>query len=130
MATDTIAGMELTGRRIAAPALDLVELVASNGLKHMALAYRDTWRGHPSIGAELQSWLGFMEQPGTTGICRLVAHEPEAGTFVYPTGTVWPVAEVVRAFADTGGAPGVKACLLYTSPSPRDLSTSRMPSSA
>ena len=26
--------------------------------------------------------------------------------------------------------PGVKICLLYTSPSPRDLSTSRMPSSA
>ena len=25
---------------------------------------------------------------------------------------------------------GVEACLLYTSPSPRDLSTSRMPSSA
>ena len=25
---------------------------------------------------------------------------------------------------------GVKPCLLYTSPSPRDLSTSRMPSSA
>ena len=25
---------------------------------------------------------------------------------------------------------GVKGCLLYTSPSPRDLSTSRMPSSA
>jgi len=25
---------------------------------------------------------------------------------------------------------GVRACLLYTSPSPRDLSTSRMPSSA
>ena len=27
-------------------------------------------------------------------------------------------------------AQGVMACLLYTSPSPRDLSTSRMPSSA
>ena len=26
--------------------------------------------------------------------------------------------------------PGVSSCLLYTSPSPRDLSTSRMPSSA
>ena len=25
---------------------------------------------------------------------------------------------------------GLEACLLYTSPSPRDLSTSRMPSSA
>ena len=30
-------------------------------------------------------------------------------------------------FAKTGG---IHACLLYTSPSPRDLSTSRMPSSA
>ena len=29
-----------------------------------------------------------------------------------------------------GGADGSKTCLLYTSPSPRDLSTSRMPSSA
>ena len=28
------------------------------------------------------------------------------------------------------GAPGAWLCLLYTSPSPRDLSTSRMPSSA
>ena len=30
----------------------------------------------------------------------------------------------------TGGATHYYACLLYTSPSPRDLSTSRMPSSA
>ena len=29
-----------------------------------------------------------------------------------------------------GGDPKVLICLLYTSPSPRDLSTSRMPSSA
>ena len=28
------------------------------------------------------------------------------------------------------GAPNARDCLLYTSPSPRDLSTSRMPSSA
>ena len=32
--------------------------------------------------------------------------------------------------AQTLKASGVEACLLYTSPSPRDLSTSRMPSSA
>ena len=43
--------------------------------------------------------------------------------------------EGVRNFRDFGGyASGhgghVKTCLLYTSPSPRDLSTSRMPSSA
>ena len=29
-----------------------------------------------------------------------------------------------------GGSVIIKVCLLYTSPSPRDLSTSRMPSSA
>ena len=33
-------------------------------------------------------------------------------------------------FADTSGTADPDACLLYTSPSPRDLSTSRMPSSA
>ena len=42
---------------------------------------------------------------------------------------------IVRHFIDQGGqfidtADMYSACLLYTSPSPRDLSTSRMPSSA
>ena len=36
---------------------------------------------------------------------------------------------VLAAWAKQGLAPST-ACLLYTSPSPRDLSTSRMPSSA
>ena len=39
-----------------------------------------------------------------------------------------PSKQVVLNF--DADAAGVKACLLYTSPSPRDLSTSRMPSSA
>ncbi|MEZ4234761.1 MAG: hypothetical protein R3F59_01070 [Myxococcota bacterium] len=108
---DTIAGMARTGRRVAAPAADLVELVAGNGLKHFALVHRPTWQGHPLLTTELQTRLGFMEQPDTTGIARLVAHDPDTATFVYPTGTVWPVAEVVRTFADTGGAAGVKAGL-------------------
>ena len=38
--------------------------------------------------------------------------DPESG---------WALEEILAAY---------KACLLYTSPSPRDLSTSRMPSSA
>ena len=41
---------------------------------------------------------------------------------------------LLRLIADlekpTGGMLKVNGCLLYTSPSPRDLSTSRMPSSA
>ena len=40
--------------------------------------------------------------------------------------------ETLGEFASAGLEPGelYKVCLLYTSPSPRDLSTSRMPSSA
>jgi len=40
---------------------------------------------------------------------------------------------VIRAKVDRAVQPGkvrMETCLLYTSPSPRDLSTSRMPSSA
>ena len=40
----------------------------------------------------------------------------------------WRVLQPGGAFFLT--APNLKVCLLYTSPSPRDLSTSRMPSSA
>ena len=36
---------------------------------------------------------------------------------------------VIDQIGDSGNTP-VNSCLLYTSPSPRDLSTSRMPSSA
>ena len=36
----------------------------------------------------------------------------------------------VHAFVDKKTGEVYKSCLLYTSPSPRDLSTSRMPSSA
>ena len=42
--------------------------------------------------------------------------------------------QTIQSLADGGNAADVAAkvknCLLYTSPSPRDLSTSRMPSSA
>ena len=36
----------------------------------------------------------------------------------------------LQATREVGAAEKAKICLLYTSPSPRDLSTSRMPSSA
>ena len=55
--------------------------------------------------------------PGKTGVARLAA---ATGAAVVPvairqTDDVWPVS---------------KRCLLYTSPSPRDATLSRMPSSA
>ena len=63
--------------------------------------------------------------------------EDAAGT-VYETGVGWVG---IQTYVDNGGnlrvkkeilcaMSGITTCLLYTSPSPRDLSTSRMPSSA
>ena len=43
---------------------------------------------------------------------------------------VWDRDEAKKTFGDMGENYKVEICLLYTSPSPRDLSTSRMPSSA
>ena len=45
----------------------------------------------------------------------------------------WKYREWISGFTGSAGTVIItadKACLLYTSPSPRDLSTSRMPSSA
>ena len=38
--------------------------------------------------------------------------------------------QIVREIDAIGGYSGIVACLLYTSPSPRDVEESRMPSSA
>ena len=42
----------------------------------------------------------------------------------------YKIIEHSREILELGSSPGGWTCLLYTSPSPRDLSTSRMPSSA
>ena len=39
-------------------------------------------------------------------------------------------ADIEEGGINTGSAAGIRGCLLYTSPSPRDPKTSRMPSSA
>ena len=52
-----------------------------------------------------------------------------ASRMVYKSDNSEKVLAFVKWFDHQTGKP-VKSCLLYTSPSPRDLSTSRMPSSA
>ena len=55
--------------------------------------------------------------------------------FLYPWLELWSLIELGTQTSATSAmlwvfGAGVLGCLLYTSPSPRDLSTSRMPSSA
>ena len=63
---------------------------------------------------------------------RELGIDPKSGNPVFvKIGRYGPVVQIGAAHADDKEAPKPQfACLLYTSPSPRDLSTSRMPSSA
>ena len=58
------------------------------------------------------------------------SHELELGRDADTGGQTLYVLELVRSLAQRAEVEQVDVCLLYTSPSPRDLSTSRMPSSA
>ena len=68
------------------------------------------------------NWITVKEYEDITykkcdGVARIAFNRPEVRNAFRPKTT----SELLDAFKD---------CLLYTSPSPRDLSTSRMPSSA
>ena len=70
------------------------------------------------------------------GILAAVA-VPKMGTVISKSGTAAAAAVIAQLESaaeiyalDQVLLTGSKTCLLYTSPSPRDLSTSRMPSSA
>ena len=72
-----------------------------------------------------------------TAICAIVAHDLMVRSDAIPGDRTWMdtlQASLVTLLGGTLAAGGSNAinmvCLLYTSPSPRDLSTSRMPSSA
>ena len=74
---------------------------------------------------------GFITELMTSREARTIEPElnPDLPGYLYSPlrGQADPI-KATRALADAAVACG--ACLLYTSPSPRDLSTSRMPSSA
>jgi len=93
--------------------------------RNMEDVYLEAARRDDFIGVQTYSRLRVGPQ-GAIG--------PEEGVETTIMGyEVWPealAATIRRAWDVTGGVPVYVTCLLYTSPSPRDLSTSRMPSSA
>jgi hypothetical protein len=108
---ETIAGLATTGRCAHGPGSDLVEVVDQNGFRQTAIVFHAEYRDHPSINSALAVVQNFLESPMVTGLCELAAHDAKAGGFVYPTGQCWSVAEVIRACADLGEVPGIRAGL-------------------
>ena len=74
---------------------------------------------------------GPIHDQGTRAHDLLTDHERTAAVLV-TLAEETPVNETIETAFDIEDDPGIRlgGCLLYTSPSPRDLSTSRMPSSA
>ena len=105
-------------------------------LAHLAEKY-DRGYGHITTRQNIQyNWPKLPDVPDmlddlasvqmhgiqTSGNCiRNVTCDPYAGATAEEIEDPRPLAELIRQWS---------TCLLYTSPSPRDLSTSRMPSSA
>ena len=64
------------------------------------------------------------ESEGLNGVAHFLEHMAFKGT------RNRDAAHIAREVEDVGGFMNAHTCLLYTSPSPRDMSASRMPSSA
>ena len=87
----------------------------------------DSWDYSPEKG---ESWkivktrlTEFLEEKAEIGKNQvLFTHGGTICSLTYDLG--------IQDMISPAGVLGISACLLYTSPSPRDLSTSRMPSSA
>ena len=107
----SIVGMTPTGRTMLGPASDLVEVADADGVVHTAIVFHPEWRDHSAITDALGVIAGFLESPLVTGLVELVEHDATAGAFVYPTGSVRSVAELVRSLSDAGLVGGVRAGL-------------------
>lgn len=107
----TMSDFNPTGRRLLGPGADLLELDSDSGLRHTAIVFHPEYRGHRAINEALDVVRGFLEAPLVAGLVELVGHDREEGSFIYPTGQSWSVAEVIRLLADLGEPAGVRAGL-------------------
>ena len=90
-----------------------IYVAGNTGLVGSAIVRMLHWRGYTNILSSPSSHWDLRRQEEVETFFRI--NQPE---YVY------------LAAAKVGGIGANSDCLLYTSPSPRDLSTSRMPSSA
>lgn len=110
---ETIAGMTVTGRTFPGPAADLVELDSDSGLKHTAICFHPEHRSDSALGAAMHDVGGFLEAPNVTGLVPLKRFARHEGAFIYPTGSVWSVAQIVRLFALDQRKCGLRAGLEF-----------------
>ena len=122
--------------------LQLYSLGTPNGIKVTILLEELLALGHEgaeydafiiNIGEGQQFSSGFVQVNPNSKIPALLDRSTDPSTRVFESGAILVyLAEKFGEFlpSDLSERAECMSCLLYTSPSPRDLSTSRMPSSA
>jgi hypothetical protein len=90
-----------TGRRISGPSADIVEVDSPSGDRRVALVFNDRFRDHTVLTTDVDMVRSFMEFPMVPGVSDLAWHEPGSGVFIYDTGEVWSLFEVIRAIRDS-----------------------------
>ncbi len=106
---DEFFGLRPTGRQLKDPAGTLVELHNADDLKHTAIV--SDYSGHPDVALNIRLVLSFLQFPMVTGLVELSHHDIERGVFVYPTGPIWTLKELLRMHAERSQVMGVRASL-------------------
>ncbi|MEN0061603.1 MAG: hypothetical protein AAGA48_05600 [Myxococcota bacterium] len=104
-------GLRPTGRQFKDSGSTLVELIDESELKHTAIVLYDPFLEDADLGLNFRGVLSFLEYPMVTGLVELKHHDLITGVFVYPTGPMWTVRELLRMAKDRKQPIGLRAAL-------------------
>ncbi len=108
---DLILGLDPTGRELRDPAARLLEAKGDDDRTYTIIDFDAVHDGHPALTLNVEMVLSFMEYPMVTGLVELGKHDVPNGRFAYPTGSVWLLADILRAFSDFGQIVGLRAAM-------------------
>ena len=109
---EVIRGLKVS-RKYQGPASTLSNLVDQSGDHFMAIQFSEEIHDHPILNDSLSVVLRILQSPMIGGISPLHDYDPQTGTFVFATGVVWSVAEVIRILSDMGIQAGPRAGLEF-----------------
>lgn len=104
-------GLRPTGRQFKDSGSTLVELEDDQGLRHVAIVLYDPFLENADLGLDFRGVLSFLEHPMVRGLVELKHHDLLTGIFVYPTGPMWTIREVLRIARDREKPLGLKTAL-------------------
>ena len=100
-----------TGLGVRGPASDIVELEDAKKSISLAIWFHEDFLEDDALHQGIDVVRDFMEMPMVSGIPELKVWNADEALFVYPTGPVWTVAELLFILEDLDDLMPVKAAL-------------------